>query len=72
MILQVVKLSDKRDWYECQDIFTVAILRGGWVGHGPPRFLLGPPFDPPVFFLIFRFNPFTTKRFFSIIYFISF
>jgi len=28
----------------------VAILRGAWVAHGPPRFLLG----PPVFFFISR------------------
>jgi len=28
---------------------AMAILRGAWVGHGHPRFLLGPPFGPPVF-----------------------
>ena len=30
---------------------AVAILRGGgWIGLGSPRFLLNPPFGPPVFF----------------------
>jgi len=26
----------------------VAILTGAWVGHDPPRFLLGPRLAPPV------------------------
>ena len=34
--------------------WPVAILRGAWVGHGPHRFLLGPLFGPPFFFLISR------------------
>jgi len=33
--------TDARSWR------PVAILRGGWVGHGPPSSLLGPPFAPP-------------------------
>jgi len=32
----------------------MAILRGAWVGHGPTRFLLAPPFRPASFFLISR------------------
>jgi len=37
---------------------TVAILGGAWVSHGPARFLLRPPFVPPVFFLVSRLSSF--------------
>jgi len=35
---------------------SMAILRGAWVGHAPPRFLLGPLFGPRSFFRYFPFK----------------
>jgi len=40
----------------CPQARAVAILRGAWVGHGPPSFLLRPPFSLPSFFLNFPFK----------------
>jgi len=35
-------------------VAIVAILRGVWMGHGPPRFLVGCLFGAPSLFLISR------------------
>jgi len=43
-------------WWTIDDAYTVAVLRGGWVGHGSPRFLAGPPLGLPSFFLKFTFK----------------
>ena len=53
-------VQHKRQIHEvfCNAAHPVAILRGCWVGYGPPRFLLGPRFVPPVFFLISRLSSF--------------
>jgi len=40
----------------CCYLGPVAILRGGLGGPWPPRFLIGPLFDPPSFFLNFPFK----------------
>jgi len=37
---------------------AVAILTGGWVGHGPPKIFAGLLFGPPGFFLISRSSSF--------------
>ena len=39
------------EWRTSQsnDNATVAVLRGAWVGHGPPRLLAVPPTCPPQF-----------------------
>jgi len=54
--LETTHSLNKKARYWC--LLSVAILRGAWVGHGPPDFCLAPPlappFGPPVFFLILR------------------